>query len=96
MVVGNIIVEIDSSFFDILASEAVHAKEYIEIISTDKFGSEPKLVQAMISLNDITIPIIKNIIVEALRKKKYVNIKKNGLSVSSIDENNALNILMRL
>jgi len=92
----KIIIEVDKNFEKELNDAVISSKDEIVIVNTNKFEGIGEIIQAMVVLGGVTIPIIGKIIIEAIRSKKHVVIKKKGFIVSGISEKNAVQILKDL
>ena len=92
----KIVIEVDKSFAKDLDDAAVNFKDEVAIISSDKFEGNSEIIQALVVLGGVTIPVIGKIIIEAIRAKKHVVVKKRGLTISGISQKNVLRILKDL
>jgi hypothetical protein len=88
---ATILIEFDQS----VVNDELKNFEHFIPVKSDRLDGDTVL-QAVITLSSVSIPLIANIIIESIRSRKHIVIKKNGITIKGIDAQNAIKILKEL
>jgi hypothetical protein len=92
---ANVVVEIDACYRGIV-EEATTTQDDIILITSNRLEGGGALASVLVTLTSVSIPIVGKIIIEAIRARRHVCIKKGGLVIKGVTEQTALEILRKL
>ena len=82
----------DSAFHEICQA----APESVTVVSPKHFHGGADLTQAIVALSSLTLPLLAKVLTEAIKARKFVSIKMNGVEIKGLTADNALEILKEL
>lgn len=91
----KILIEIDKIGEEQLRNSLLKTNGEITFIDTQRFDGE-LILQILATLNAVTIPLLGKIVIERIRSNKHVVIKKDGITISGLNADNAIKVLNEL
>lgn len=67
-----------------------------ELILKKNFNGQQELVEMLVKITVISLPLIANIIVQAIKSKKQIVVKHKGTTIKGLSEANTMKILEKL
>ena len=68
----------------------------VEVVKADSLDGTSDLIQILLVLNSLAIPVLAKIVIESIRAKKHVSIKKDGIEITGISEASVHKILEKI
>jgi hypothetical protein len=91
----KILIEFDRTEEAMLRQELANLESEITFIDTQRFDGA-LVVQILATLSTVTAPLLAKIIVERIRANRHVVIKKQGITISGLNADNAVKVLAEL
>lgn len=92
---GKILIEVDKGDEEQLKEELLKTNQQIAFVDSQRFDGE-LIVQILAALNAVTIPLLGKIVIERIRANKHVVVKKDGITVSGLNADNAIKVITEL
>lgn len=91
----KILIEVEKCDEEQLKEELLKTNQQIVFVDSQRFDGE-LIVQILAALNAVTIPLLGKIVIERIRANKHVVVKKDGITVSGLNADNAIKVITEL
>jgi len=68
----------------------------VEYVTADSIDGTSDLIQVLLVVNSLALPILAKIVIESIRARKHVSLKKGGIEITGISEASVHEILQRI
>ncbi|MDX9973061.1 MAG: hypothetical protein RBU21_08735 [FCB group bacterium] len=93
---STLLIEIDGEFRSDLDCANAIAPGSVTFVDSDKIEGTIDIVQALLALSGIVVPVVGKVVIEAIRSRRHVVIRKNGIVVTGVTADSALRVLKEL